>query len=111
VKDPEPYLTAQKIRIPDGSDRKRGARIEPAFRAYVNHEIFFFADSISRDRFLKEPLRYCGRVTDPVSGQRFKPTTGSPRLNHQGRPYFFRDRYTLETFSAMPDSFAHRRGA
>ena len=88
----------------------RAARLEPEYRAWVNHELFYFADSLLLARFRKEPTRWVGKVTDPVTRVRFRPTARSPRLEHDGRPYYFQSRQALVQFSAMPDSFALRKG-
>ena len=49
-------------------------------------------------------------VTDPVSRRRFRPNARSPRMDYGGRPKFFQSRRDFEVFSAVPDSFANRRG-
>jgi len=110
VHDPEHYLTLRRVRLRSELDSTRFARIIPAYRAAVNHELYYFADSALLRRFVTNPLRYCGIVTDPVSKTRFRPTARSPRTVFQGRPYFFQNRMDLEVFAAMPDSFADRRG-
>ena len=108
--EPERYLRLRHITLPGALDGRRPARIEPAFRARVNHELYYFADSASLRRFLAEPMRSCGLVTDPVSRRRFRPGARSPRTDYRGRPYFFENRLDLEIFTALPDSFANRRG-
>ena len=108
--EPERYLRLRHVELPSALDPSRPARIEPAFRARVNHELYYFADSALLRRFEADPLRSCGVVTDPVSRRRFRPNARSPRMNHRGRPYFFQSRLDLEVFSALPDSFANRRG-
>lgn len=110
MQDPERYLRARGVTLPSALDPMRKARLEPAFRARVNHELYYFADSSLLRRFQADPLRWCGLVTDPVSRMRFRPSTRSPRASFRGRPYFFQSREDLEIFSAMPDSFANRRG-
>ncbi len=110
MQDPERYLQAKGIELPCAVEAGRRARLEPGLRAYLNHEVYFFSDARALERFRKHPLRWCGRVTDPVSRARFKPTSRSPRTDYHGRPYFFESQLDLETFSAMPDSFASRKG-
>jgi YHS domain-containing protein len=110
-KDPERYLKAQGVGFDCPVKPGHRARIEPEFRAYVNHEVFYFCDADALARFRKDPTRYCGLVTDPVSKARFHPTSRSPRFDYRGRPYFFVDRLTFRTFVAIPDSFAFRKGA
>lgn len=43
--EPERYLRLRHVELPSALDAGRSARIEPAFRARVNHELYFFADS------------------------------------------------------------------
>jgi YHS domain-containing protein len=88
----------------------RAARVDSSLRVFVGHDLFYFADAGSRARFVKAPLRYCRRLTDPVTLGRFTPTTRSPHLDYAGRPYWFASDSTFTVFKAMPDSFAMRRG-
>jgi YHS domain-containing protein len=108
--EPERYLRLRHVELPSALDGTRPARIDRAFRARVNHELYYFADSTLLRRFQADPLRYCGLVTDPISKRRFRPGARSPRLDFRGRPYFFENRLDREVFSALPDSFANRRG-
>ena len=107
---PERYLRQRHIVLPSALDPARPARLELAYRARVNHELYYFADSTLLRRFQADPLRFCGPVTDPVSRRRFRPSSGSPHMAVRGRPYLFENRLDLEIFSALPDSFADRRG-
>jgi len=84
--------------------------LDSTTRVFVNHEIYFFSNRGALDRFRKQPLRYCGIVTDPVSRARFRPTARSPHRDYHGRPYFFTSDSTRLTFQAAPDSFAVRKG-
>ncbi len=88
----------------------RSAAIDSSLRVLVGHDLFYFADAASRARFEKEPLRWCRRLTDPVTLRRFRPTNRSPRLDYRGRPYWFASESTFAAFKATPDSFAVRRG-
>jgi len=84
--------------------------VDSSLRVFVGHDLFYFADAASRARFVKEPLRYCRRLTDPVTLRRFRPTPRSPHLEYRGRPYWFAGDSTFVAFKATPDSFAVRRG-
>jgi len=79
-------------------------------RTYVGHDVFYFSGATERDRFRKDPLRYCRRLTDPVTLKRFTPSRKSPTLEWRGRPYYFANGATRATFASMPDSFAVRKG-
>lgn len=109
MKDPERYLDfVTKLDCPVRLNHR--AVIDSAHRAYVNHEIYYLSDGRSLERFRKEPQRYCGLVTDPVTRVRFRPSRSSPRWDYRGRPYFFTKDSALTVFQAMPDSFAVRKG-
>jgi YHS domain-containing protein len=82
------------------------AVLDSAHEARVNHEIYFLSSRAARDAFRREPLRYCGLVTDPVSGERFRPSAASPRAVHLGRPYYFRSAETRSRFTREPARFA-----
>ena len=98
------------IDVRDHLTPRRPAKLDSTLRVFVGHDIFYFADGASRSSFLKEPLRYCRRLTDPVTLRRFRPTARSPRLDYRGRPYWFANDSTFTAFRATPDSFAVRRG-
>lgn len=84
----------------------RPARIEPAFRVRVNHELFYFADTAEVHQFLLDPPKYCGTITDPVFEGRFVPEQTSPRMTYDGTIFYFPDDETRAIFAAHPDSFA-----
>lgn len=104
------YLAHQGIRLPCAVHPERPAVLDSTLRTFVNHEVFFFSDRKAKRTFDKDPLRYCGRLTDPVSRLRFTPTGTSPRWIHGRRHYYFSGDSTLAVFRAQPDSFAVRRG-
>ena len=88
----------------------RRAVLDSSLRVRVGHDLFYFADAAGRARFLKDPLRWCARLSDPVTQRRFKPARTSPHLDWRGRRYWFASDSTLAVFRAMPDSFATRKG-
>src|SRR5207247_5333692 len=73
----------------------------------VNHEIYLFSSEGARERFLKDPLGWCGLLTDPVSGERFRPSAASNRVEYEGRPYYFTSGATRAAFEKAPASFAN----
>ena len=111
TKNPEKYLKEQKMDIRCVVNAGRNARPDATRRTYVNHEVFLLSTKDALAIFRKNTLKYCGWLTDPVSGVRFRPTAGSPRMVHNGRPYYFSTHSTRMQFEAMPDSFAVRKGA
>jgi YHS domain-containing protein len=103
-------LKALGIEVRDVVPPRRAARVDSSMRVAVGHDLFYFADAAARARFVKDPLRYCRRLTDPVTLRRFRPTRRSPKLEYQGRSYWFAGDSTFAAFQATPDSFAVRRG-
>ncbi len=80
--------------------------LDAAHEARVNHETYYFSSPAARARFVADPLRWCGRVTDPVSERRFRPTAASPRASWRGRPYYFGSAATRDRFLADPARYA-----
>lgn len=111
VQGPEPYLERMKARFADPVEAKRPARIAARLRYHVNWEIYYFAERRNLDEFRKHVTRYCGTLTDPVSGARFRPTAKSPMVRHGGRPYYFTSDATRARFQAAPLQYAMRKGA
>ena len=83
--------------------------LDPRLRAKVNGEIYHFARSRTRAIFVRDPVRWCGILRDPVSGERFVPSRRSPRRDFQDSPYFFTGDSTRRVFSAAPEQFAIHR--
>jgi YHS domain-containing protein len=111
LKTPEKYLKDQKIDMRCVVNQGRHAAPDAKRRVFVNYEIFYLSTRDALEQFRKHTLKYCGWLTDPVSGARFRPTASSPRLEYGGRPYYFSTISTRMKFEARPDSFAVRKGA
>jgi len=111
VKGPETYLETIGVRPSCAMHADQRAVMDPAHRAFVNHEVFFFSTRALRALFLKDPLRWCGVLTDPVSGERFQPDRTAPRADHEGRPYYFLSPGTLARFRTDPTMYADARRA
>ena len=109
MQDPERYLKERKIRPP--SIYKNGARpmVDSSLRERVNFEIYYFANAAEKERFRKDPLRYCGSVTDPITMARFRPTASSSKTTYGGRLYYFSADTTLAQFLANPVLHQDRR--
>jgi YHS domain-containing protein len=84
------------------------ARIDGRSVARVNHEIYFFSTPSSLRSFRRDPLKWCGQVTDPVTLMRFRPGKRSPRTDWNDRPYFFASDSTLAVFRGAPETYAER---
>jgi YHS domain-containing protein len=111
MQGPEPYLERMEARFQDPVVPARPARVAARLRYHVNWEIFYFADRASLDEFRRHVPRYCGTITDPVSGVRFRPTGASPVVRHAGRPYYFTSEETRAAFQKAPVRYAIRKGA
>ena len=110
VKDPTPHLAEQKIQLPCPVHPDRTAQIRSDFLERINWEFFYFSDAEARKTFRKDPLAYCGLLTDPVDGTRFHPTKESPSTKHGGRLYYFSSPANLRMFRDMPKRYADRMG-
>ena len=78
-------------------------------RVLVNQEAYFFSGNDTKKRFLADPVRYSGPLTDPVSQKRFQPTPRSPHAKYEDRIYYFESDVTQRQFAASPKGFARRR--
>ena len=108
--DPDLYVEARKVDVPCAVDSAKMAKPDKKLTARMNYEVFMFSSAAARRKFDKEPLKYCGLLTDPVNQARFHPTPRSPRIVFKARPYYFISDSTLAVFHATPDSFAMRKG-
>ena len=108
MQDPERYLRSLKVEVPCTVYPKRKAIIDSSLRIKVNHEIFYFSSKAARDLFVKNPLRYCGLLTDPVSKQRFQPTAQSPKATYASRTYYFAADSSRTRFLGTPQKYADR---
>ena len=106
MKDPEQYLRQLKIQLSCPVHPDRPAVLSAELRAWVNHEIYFFSSADAKHAFEQHPLRYCGRLTDPVTGVRFLPDKSSPRFDYDGHPFFLSNPISLAAFKADPMRYA-----
>lgn len=102
MKGPETYLATIGVRPACAIHADQRAIMDVAHRAFVNHEVFFFSSRQLRTLFLGDPLRWCGVLTDPVSGLRFQPDRTAPKTVFEGRTYYFSSEATKATFKTDP---------
>lgn len=107
MQDPQVYLKQLGVHLMCPIYPDREAVIDAGHRTYVNHEIYFFSDLEALEQFKKHPLRWCGMLTDPVTGARLHPSEASPRFDYKGRPYFFSTPATRAAFEADPEPLAN----
>jgi len=98
------------VTLPCAVEPGKTAKIDKALTARLNYEIFMFSSNQARRTFDKNPIAYCGLLTDPVTQNRFQPQTTSPQFVFKTRKYFFLSDSTRTAFIATPDSFAVRKG-
>ncbi len=106
MQDPQIQLLELGLAIPDPLDPKRSAVLDVAHRSFVNYETFFFADEADRRRFDADPSASCGILTDPVTKERFRPGSDSPRGTFGGRIYFFLNETNKVAFEKNPEAVA-----
>ncbi len=71
----------------------------------VNGEVYRFASTANLRRFMQAPQLWCGLLRDPVTGERFWPSTRSPEAYWVGGPYFFTSDSTKARFVADPKKY------
>lgn len=106
--DPERYLRPMKVSLRCPVRPARRAILDSSLRVKLNQDIYFFSSMSAMKLFRKDPLRYCGVLTDPVSRARFRPTKQSPHVTFRGREYYFAADSTLVRFQAQPERFYER---
>ena len=106
VQDPQIQLQEIGLSVADLLDPKRPAVLDPAHRSFVNYETFFFADEADKRRFDADPTGSCGILTDPVTKERFRPASDSPRSSYDGRAYIFLTAENKAKFDKDPGAIA-----
>jgi YHS domain-containing protein len=85
--------------------RDQQAILDSAHRISIGYETYFVSSQTAKKSFEKNPLRYCGFLTDPVTKQLFRPSESSPRDTNNGRPWYFASDSTRMMFAMMPESY------
>lgn len=107
MQDPEFFLsdTLMHITLSCVVDPEQAAIIDFAHRISIGYETYFVGSQTAKRSFEKDPLRYCGFLTDPVTKQLFRPNESSPRDTNNGRPWYFMSDSTHMLFAMMPESY------
>lgn len=103
------YLNEEKISVNCPVNKVKPAVIDKEHMSWVNWELYFFSDTDAKARFDKDPLRYCGKLTDPVTGKRFQPRFWSPKIEERGRLYYFSSNKTKNQYLENPRAYTFRR--
>jgi len=93
----------------DPVDPRRLGSLDRKLHARVNGEIYRFSRAETRERFRRDPVRWCGILRDPVTGVRFFPDRWSPRVDYRDGPYFFASDSTAGAFKSAPERYAIHR--
>jgi YHS domain-containing protein len=93
------------ISLPCAVHPDQSAILDAEHRALVNYEAYYFGSSEAQEAFVAEPWKYTGKVTDPVSRERFVPTAESPVRTYGGRIFFLQSAETATTFDNDPPRF------
>ena len=105
VQDFPTFAERKELTFRDHLDSREPAIIDADHCVRLNYEGFFFGNLYTRERFVSDPLLYCGFLTDPVSKQRFRPDEDSPRASHEEVTYYFEGEDEKTLFEADPDAF------
>jgi YHS domain-containing protein len=105
------YLNELNIEVPSLFDPSRKAVVDEAHCRWLNREIFFFADEREMAEFDREPHRWAGALTDPVSGERFRPGTEPVRTVWRDKPWYFASDATRQPFLLEPMRWIERPAA
>jgi len=106
VQDPQIQLKEIGLAVPDALDPGKAAVLDAAHRSFVNYESYFFADEDDKRRFDADPTASCGVLTDPVTKDRFRPGSDSPRGTFGGRTYVFFNAANKAAFEQNPEAVA-----
>ena len=109
VTDPIKFLGEEGIKVNCIVNPARPALMDAQHMAAINWEYYFFSDDAAKAEFLKNPLKYVGKLTDPVNGKRFKPGRLSPHLEDGGRTYYFSSLLTYLAYRKDPKEYTFRR--
>jgi YHS domain-containing protein len=105
VQDVPALARRRGLSFKDYLDERWTAVLDDAHCVRLNWEAYFFAEKGTRERFLADPLAYCGLLTDPVSRRRFRPRRDAPSAVFAGVTYYFESDEQRARFAATPESF------
>lgn len=106
MQGPEIWLKQLGISVACVVDPKQTGILDEAHRVFVNYEAYYLSSTEAAGKFNQAPWRYTGLVTDPVTQQRFQPTSKSPTRNYEGRLYYFSSAGSDQTFGGDPAAYA-----
>ena len=107
VKDPAPFVKNLGLELPCPVRSGRLADLTAAHTVLLNHESYVFSDAEAKRLFNNWPHRYCGKVTDPVTMERFQPRSNSPSTWYADHRFFFASETNRIAFLAEPEPYAN----
>jgi YHS domain-containing protein len=105
VQDVPAFVVKKGLVFQDYLDERKPAIIDAAHCVRLNWEAYFFGDPWEKERFLSDPVVYCGLLTDPISRRRFRPRPDSPRFRHGEVTYYFENEANRALFEEDPETF------
>jgi YHS domain-containing protein len=106
VQGPEPYVLDLGLEFACAVHPDRGAVLDSRHRVFVNYETYYVSDSEALGEFQRAPHLYAGRVTDPVTRERFVVVASSMRREFGERIFYFASPASAETFDGDPEAYA-----
>jgi YHS domain-containing protein len=106
VQGPEIWLNNLGIDVACVVDPSASAMLDEDHRVFVNYEAYYLSSSEALKAFGKEPWRYTGMVTDPVSKDRFQPGDKTVSSVTYGRLFYFSSNEHKKTFEALPNKYS-----
>ena len=111
MQGPELYLKEMGATLFDVVHPDQPAMIDAGHRAFVNYEVYYFSSPEALREFVSAPWKYTGKVTDPISMDRFQPTAESPHRSFGGRLFFLQSADHATTFDSDSTTYGVPRPA
>ena len=105
MQDVPVFVKRKGLEYRDYLDAREVAIIDEEHCVRINYEAYFFGDLWNRERFIADPVTYCGMLTDPITRERFRPEKDSPRTSHEGVVYYFESDESRARFREAPDIY------
>ena len=106
MQGPEIWLKQLGISVACVVDPSQPGILDEAYRVFINYEAYYLSSAEATGKFNQAPWRYTGLVTDPVTHQRFQPTSESPSRKYEGRLYYFSSAGSEQAFGGDPAAYA-----
>lgn len=105
MQDVPGYARRKGLEFRDHLDERLAAELDAEHCVRINYEAYLFGSLYTRERFLSDPLLYCGLLTDPVSKRRFRANADSPAARDGEVTYYFESQAHRSLFEADPEAY------